>query len=816
MGNDDRTLKQRVQTFRANKDSADIPPERQHLQGPSAFKLYKESELPTRLDNEDQATSEDILEAPESAAEETDSPVMADSTFGVQSLSEALENAFPDAPAEDNQSTQSSPRFKALSDMSGTSSSPSPATSRKRKANPVHPKILAAGQRIISSESKPARPKSTTSDAKPHSPAQAASTPITFQERLRTMSNTSAHTPSSVLSITPNLDPMVGLPPGSGSPRSVRLSDDDAISFDDSASQAILSSSGDEDEEELGLADTQTVPMSVGPQLVMPSVLLPARRPFTERGKQLGRMRILIAGHTEPEKTSLIHDIVETCQDIVHADAPRAVTPSMRETRCSTKPHPTWSSEVVNEARKSRRQSLDDSLLERNISFVEIAAPSENESATHGNIAIRYLEDRFRQTLGVRDLDDSELLSMFTYGGGLYPDIMLYVLEGEPTHSEQEALARLASLTNVLLVNADRDEQSSTSAPYVRSLEDALDKAQVKCISLEPTPGPLKSTNRPSTFSGDMVANLFDPQTMQKLRYAATQKLLTWRKSHPQSLAASPLLPKLSNLPSDLNLSALAPPTQTCSTISSPSGVLVPYPDSSFYRTADTVGSASPALSGHTIDSVSRANSALALATLGEPHPHSAHQENGIKEVRLAQWALDLQKSLEEERRRQTSRWTGLSAPVDCSSAANRDGSQGAVVRCGSQEGKRCGTSQEKSKRKQGRRELLCADVYDPLGILRMRQSFRRNGLPIMLRIVGIGGAIGTMALWISRNWEEVRGWFAWTGLVPEPVRESRLEYAMGWSGDVQGLRSVYEGWGLRGLVDRAVEEVGRLRPVGW
>lgn len=85
-----------------------------------------------------------------------------------------------------------------------------------------------------------------------------------------------------------------------------------------------------------------------------------------------------------------------------------------------------------------------------------------------------------------------------------------------------------------------------------------------------------------------------------------------------------------------------------------------------------------------------------------------------------------------------------------------------------------------------------------------------------MLRIVGIGSAIGTMALWMSRNWEEVRGWFAWTGLVPEPVPESRLEYAMGWSGDVQGLRSVYEGWGLRGLVDRAVEEVGRLRPVGW
>lgn len=59
---------------------------------------------------------------------------------------------------------------------------------------------------------------------------------------------------------------------------------------DDAASQAILSSGEEE-------RDTPSEVMdSSASQLVMPSIKMPSRRPFTERGKSIGRLKILIAG----------------------------------------------------------------------------------------------------------------------------------------------------------------------------------------------------------------------------------------------------------------------------------------------------------------------------------------------------------------------------------------------------------------------------------------------------------------------------------------------------------------------------------------
>jgi hypothetical protein len=34
------------------------------------------------------------------------------------------------------------------------------------------------------------------------------------------------------------------------------------------------------------------------PQLIMPSIKMPSRRPFTENGKGIGRFKVLVAGAT--------------------------------------------------------------------------------------------------------------------------------------------------------------------------------------------------------------------------------------------------------------------------------------------------------------------------------------------------------------------------------------------------------------------------------------------------------------------------------------------------------------------------------------
>lgn len=83
--------------------------------------------------------------------------------------------------------------------------------------------------------------------------------------------------------------------PKSGSFRSLHLSDEDE-GTEDGASQAIASS-GEEEEEDCendhGKADMSG---SVMPELVMPSLSMPARRPFTAKGKQMGRLKVCVAG----------------------------------------------------------------------------------------------------------------------------------------------------------------------------------------------------------------------------------------------------------------------------------------------------------------------------------------------------------------------------------------------------------------------------------------------------------------------------------------------------------------------------------------
>lgn len=76
--------------------------------------------------------------------------------------------------------------------------------------------------------------------------------------------------------------------PKSTSTRSFKPSDDD--SMDEAASQAIVSS----EEEEYSTTEVQ----DSAPQLIMPSIKMPSRRPFTERGKVMGHIKILIAGDT--------------------------------------------------------------------------------------------------------------------------------------------------------------------------------------------------------------------------------------------------------------------------------------------------------------------------------------------------------------------------------------------------------------------------------------------------------------------------------------------------------------------------------------
>lgn len=102
--------------------------------------------------------------------------------------------------------------------------------------------------------------------------------------------------------------------PKSSSSRSCRPSDLDSTY--DGASQAIASS-----EDEADAVQALQVPDSA-PQLVMPSIQMPSRRPFTERGKSMGRLKILVAGDSGmfSDRVAPLHSltIFRAGQNIAH------------------------------------------------------------------------------------------------------------------------------------------------------------------------------------------------------------------------------------------------------------------------------------------------------------------------------------------------------------------------------------------------------------------------------------------------------------------------------------------------------------------
>lgn len=147
------------------------------------------------------------------------------------------------------------------------------------------------------------------------------------------------------------------------------------------------------------------------PQLIMPSIKMPSRRPFTDTGKAMGRLKVLIAGDSGLGKTSLIKAIVQSCDHIVHVDpiAPSPLslpargtsnspvrrgsrkhhermeikTSQITEVYASTKPYPEWWSDLDDSRVLRRRRSLDDAVLDRNICFVDTPGYSSAPSVSH-------------------------------------------------------------------------------------------------------------------------------------------------------------------------------------------------------------------------------------------------------------------------------------------------------------------------------------------------------------------------------------------------------------------------------------------------
>ncbi|RKF66791.1 putative heat shock protein [Golovinomyces cichoracearum] len=534
-----------------------------------------------------------------------------------------------------------------------------------------------------------------------------------------------------------------------------RIISDTGYFTDENPSQDIQSNRLEE--HETGLQDSGSTT-----QFVMPSIKMPSRRPFTEKGRNMGRLKILIAGDSGIGKTSLVKAIVQICQDIVHVDPIHVASPKLycRNFNCtrrvrsrtpdiestskiteiyaSTKPYPVWWSDLEDSHLLKRRRNAEDSVLERNLCFVDTPGYNTNTSQMECVFSVLdYIESQFKKISTIEGPNESEMINMLCGNGGNQVD-----LSGVKT-IDIEYMSRLSQLTNIipLMAHSDRHSEQQISSikkhimnelrsvkikPFLFELNSNLDSDPKSSQTLIPFAISCKTSPDYETMDASLLMSpdyvqplveseltvlihkIFQRDSISWLRHVAAKKYILWRKSSGTSATPQTLYHPLRTLSSSQILTAPVGPTTS-----------------------------------------------YALAKITD---HTQREER-IAQVRLANWAADLQRSLQIERSR-------------FESIARSERAVWLTERFGEcvQDGTIVPLSQVRKDKNKIDSELNSiikpssfsphdlkdryVDASDPLGLLSLNYEFKRRGW-ILLKMLSSLGIISGFAFYVARAWHE-------------------------------------------------------------
>ncbi|KAJ0413746.1 hypothetical protein BJY00DRAFT_55753 [Aspergillus carlsbadensis] len=548
--------------------------------------------------------------------------------------------------------------------------------------------------------------------------------------------------------VTPHLinaDDPCSLPssPKSFTNQSTRYLDEISIT-DELGSQAMASS---EEDEQLHPPTLSQNTDSVS-QLIMPSIAMPSRRPFTDKGRAFGRMKLLFAGAPSSGKTSLIKSIVQICKDIVHVDPfdeptySLSLSHSARSSRtisdnpalvseiyASSKPYPTWWSDLEDSRVLRRRKSMGDVVLERNICFVDTPG-SRAKDIGQLDAVIQYMSQQLFRATAAPNCANADFQNMMAGNGGSQVDVILYFISHDTLSSDMEGIRKLSSWTNVIPVISKSD---LLAQDQISGLKLAFhEKAQA--VSLKPfhffgepsaywSPFAISSAKsnddsimdastlmspdyiQPLVASelASLIERLFDRENMAWIRHLAAKKLAQRQRD---------LLARRQNL------------SQVSSFSSSPHGIAPSY-------------------------------------TLARISDYSRHEEKRAQ-IQLAKWASDLQQSLQNERERYASLARGERA-IWLTERLGECVIDGSLVPMTQTPGF-CGFRAPSNKVNNGgvlvrtqngqsvEYRIASISPLDPLGVVRWSEDLKQRGWAIV-QIVGSFGVVGGLALVLAKTW---------------------------------------------------------------